>query len=86
MNNKFDQFLADDEPQARSRKTLVGPAPVALGDGVSIKIRASTLRSLKLLKTIEGHRSYSEVMDRLLDFYIDHSSPDLKDKLGLLQD
>lgn len=87
--SKFDQFLAgDQEPQKRQRQSpaSLGLSSSALGDNISIKIKSSTMSQLKLLKTIEGHRSYAEVINHLLEDYIDHAAPNLKDKLALLQE
>ncbi|WP_161981105.1 hypothetical protein, partial [Streptococcus sp. S784/96/1] len=56
------------------------------GNDVSIKVKASTLSRLKLLKTIEAHRSYAELVAHLLDTYIEQADPDLKNKMAILQD
>lgn len=88
MSNKFGQFLADDEQPKASHKQAITPtrlSSVASGNDVSIKIKTSTLNRLKLLKTIEGHRSYAEVVEYLLEDYIASAGKDLQDKLDLLK-
>lgn len=83
MNNKFDHFLEDNPP--KRERSSHGQPPLIAGDTVSIKVRAKTLSRLKLLKTFEGHRSYAEVIEELLDSYLDHAGSELREKLDLLK-
>lgn len=85
MSNKYSQFLADDQPREQSRRQTRPPL-VASGDDVSIKVKASTLSQLKLLKTIEDHRSYAELIAHILEDYLEHAGSDLQDKMALLKD
>lgn len=86
--NKFGKFL--DETQAPSQRSLQ-PKTSARQSGlspkgaVSVKINASTLKQLKFLKTIEAHRSYAELVDHLLEDYLEYAGPELKDKMTILQ-
>lgn len=87
MSNKYSQFLADDQPRERaSRQVSTSSSKAIGGDDVSIKVKASTLSRLKLLKTIEAHRSYAELVAHLLEDYLEHAGPELKNKMTILQD
>lgn len=86
--SKFNKFL-DDEPQVPRQRpaTLTArPSNFLPNSTVSVKINASTLKQLKVLKTIEGFRSYSDLLDHLLASYVDQAGPDLAKKMALLQD
>lgn len=86
--SKFGKFL-EDEPQSPRKRpaSLTARSSTLLPkENVSIKINANTLKQLKLLKTIEGFRSYSDLMDTLLETYIHQAEPDLAHKIRLLQD
>lgn len=86
--SKFDKFLEETflPPQQEPALLTARSSKFSSKQNVSVKINVNTLNQLKILKTIEGFRSYSELINHLLESYVKHVGTDLANKIALLQD
>lgn len=85
--SRFGKFIEDGE-QARRRpvQTVFEPKKsVSSGVMTSVKIDSETHQTLRLLKVVCGHTSYSDVVTEAVSSYIASLSDKDKGKLELLR-
>lgn len=84
--NKFEKFLADDKPQRLSKGRVGHDKTIQVEHKkfTSIKVTQDIADKLSVLKSVMKEKSYSDVMNEVIDTYLNHMSSEFLEKFEMM--